>query len=122
MKNIIKIAVLVLSLSLLFSCTDNTGGQSGGDDGESGTTNQSFVLKAIVGTVGEKIEVEVIESDYAFGIYHVITSDSTDFIGKDGSAITKSDLKSGDTVEITYNGQTMLSLPPQIVAHKIVVI
>ena len=120
MKNIIKLAVAILTLSLLFSCTDNRENHGGGDNG--GSMSQSFVLKAIVSTVGEKIEVEVIESDYAFGTYQVITSDATDFIGKDGSAITKSDLKSGDTVEITYNGQTMLSLPPQIVAHKIVVI
>ena len=122
MKNIIKLALIILTLSCcICGCASNEGqehGESGGTEGSS----QAFVLKAIVSTVGEKIEVEIIESDYAFGTYLVITSDNTDFIGKDGSKINKSDLKSGDTVEITYNGQTMLSLPPQIVAHKIKVV
>ena len=113
MKKIIRIALALLTLSLLVSCA------AVDDDGED--TPGDFVLTAIVGEVGEKIEVEVIESDYAFGTYLVITSDATEFIEKDGNKISKSDLKSGDKIEITYGGQTMMSLPPQIVAQKIVV-
>ena len=120
MKKIVKIAVLVLTISMLFSCADN--GSQHGEDGESGSNAQSFVLKGVVRSVDEKIEVEVIESDYAFGTYLVITSENTDFIANDGAKINKSDIKNGDIIEITYNGQTMLSLPPQIVAHKIKVI
>ncbi len=36
-------------------------------------------------------------------------------------AVYNAFLKPGDTVDITYNGQVMLSYPPQVVALKIVV-
>ena len=117
MKNIIKIAIMILTLSLLCSCST----ASGGDGGINADTDP-FVLKATVSAVGERLEVEVIESDYAFGPYWVIISDATEFVGKGGESIKKSDIKSGDTVEITYSGQVMMSYPPQIVAHKIKVI
>ena len=119
MKKIIKIAIMVLTLSLLSACGTSSGG--GSDVGDGGTVDP-FVLKATVNAVGERIEVEVIESDYAFGPYWVITSDDTQFVGKNGGKITKQDIKAGDTVEITYNGQVMMSYPPQIVARKITVL
>lgn len=83
---------------------------------------EEFILKANVIKVDKVIEVDVIESDYAFGVYWVLSSDKTKFLSADGKAIFKSDLKVGDTVEITYGGQVMMSLPPQIVASKIKVI
>ena len=124
MKNIIKIAIMVLTLSLLCSCSASGGnnvggGNDGGGDGESGP---EFVIKAKVNAVGEKIEVDVIEGEYASGIYWVITSEQTEFLGKDGGKITKQDIKAGDTLEIVYNGQVMMSYPPQIVARKITVL
>ena len=82
----------------------------------------NFVLKAIVTTVGEKIEVEVIESDYAFGTYLVITGEQTEFLDVNGNKISKNNLVSGNVIEITYGGQVMMSLPPQIVASKIKII
>ena len=78
-----------------------------------------FTLKGIVKNVDEKIEVEVIESDYAFGIYWVITFEETKFINNKGVAITKEDLENEDVIKITYNGQVMMSYPPQIVAYEI---
>ena len=54
----------------------------------------------------------------AVGSSH-ITSDSTVFCNSDGKKIKKSDLSVGDTVEIFYSGQVMMSYPPQIVAAKI---
>ena len=119
MKNIIKFAIAILTLSLLISCTSSTGGENSGGSGKGDGT--SFVLKAIVQSINEKIEVEVIESDYAFGPYWVITSEQTDFEGRDGMKISRDEINVGDTVEITYSGQVMMSYPPQIVAHKIVV-
>ena len=79
-----------------------------------------FVLKGIVKGYNTHLEIEVIESDYAFGIYWVIVPNSTPILDKNGSNIELSSLKEGDIVEITYNGQTMMSYPPQIVALKIV--
>ena len=92
---------------------------NGGDDGEK---MNRFDMRAVVNAVSEKIEVEVIEAEYASGIYWVITSDSTVFLDRNGNEIKKSDIKAGDVVEITYNGQVMMSYPPQIVALKIKVL
>ena len=78
-----------------------------------------FVLKGIVKGFNTHLEIEVIESDYAFGIYWVIVPDNTPILDKDGDNIQLSSLKEGDIVKVTYNGQTMMSYPPQIVALKI---
>ena len=79
-----------------------------------------FVLKAIVKKVeNDRIVVEIIESDYAFGVYHILTFDTTKYYNKNGSQITRQGIMVGDTVEITYSGQTMLSYPPQIVGYSI---
>ena len=80
----------------------------------------TYTLKAIVKNVDDHhIEVEIIESDYAFGIYWVLTSNSTLYYNASGSKINRNGIKIGDTVNITYSGQTMLSYPPQIVAYAI---
>ena len=112
MKKLLSCILLLAIGTLLFSCTeDNEAAQNENSD--------SFVLKATVTAVGEKIEGEVIESDYAFGPYHVITSDKTVFKTAKGKTISKSDIKAGDTVRIHYGGQVMMSYPPQIVASQI---
>ena len=82
---------------------------------------ESVKMTARVTAIGDKIEVEVIESEYTSGPYHVITSGDTVFT-KNGIKIGRNDIKVGDTVEIYYSGQVMLSYPPQIVAHKIIVV
>ena len=88
-------------------------------DDTSNEPKAEFVLKAIVKKIeNDRIEVEVIESDYAFGIYHVLTA-STKYYNANGSQITRQNIKVGDTIEITYSGQTMLSYPPQIVGYSI---
>ena len=81
---------------------------------------EQFVLKGIVKSVSDhsQLEVEVIESDYAYGIYWVHVSDAT-FVDADGNSISVNDIKAGDTINITYGGQVMMSYPPQIVAYKI---
>ena len=105
----LSIATLILILSMLFAC-----GESSDYD-----MNEQFKMKAEVTAVGEKIEVDVIEAEYASGLYWVITSDKTAFADKDGEKIEKDDIAVGDTVIITYNGQVMMSYPPQVVALKI---
>ncbi|MBR2930305.1 MAG: hypothetical protein IKC32_03645 [Clostridia bacterium] len=79
----------------------------------------SFYMTARVVEVGEKLEVEVIASEYAVGTYLVNYSSATPVIGVDGERISASDIKVGATVEISYTGQTMMSLPPQIIATRI---
>lgn len=89
-------------------------------DYDKGVDNMNdFVLKGVVKGYNTHLEIEVIESDYAFGIYWVIVPNSTPILDKNGDNIQLSSLKEGDIVKVTYNGQTMMSYPPQIVALKI---
>lgn len=111
-----KILALAIATLMLFAvgCTPT-------ESGSRSHAGEDFVLKAKVKSVDspDRIEVEVIESDYAFGIYWVLTGENTVFLDEGGNSITRSDIKAGDTVKITYGGQVMMSYPPQIVAHKI---
>ena len=107
-KRIFGIVILVCLL-LLVSCRE-----------EEGKVNTDFCLTAIVQDVGEHIQVEVVESDYAYGVYWVLTSKATVYRDSTGKSIARDDLTSGDRVQIYYGGQVMMSYPPQIVAGKIV--
>jgi hypothetical protein len=108
-KKILALVIAILTL-LLAGC----------HGGDTTPITENFHLKAIVKSNdgGDRLEVEVIESDYAFGIYIVHTSNAA-FINAEGEAISPSDIQVGDTVEITYSGQVMMSYPPQIVALKV---
>jgi len=91
-------------------------------DSHDGQTEPDIRVKmtAVVDEVGDRLEVTVTESEYTFGIFWVITPDSAVYLDADGNSISRADIKAGDTVEIWYSGQVMLSYPPQIVAHKII--
>ena len=115
MKKILSIILLILAFPALASC-------SAEDDGTGAPTSDganSFSMKAEVTSLGEKIEVNVTEAEYASGIYWIITSENTEFLDKSGKKISKEDIKVGDTVYITYNGQIMMSYPPQVAALSI---
>ncbi len=125
MKKIMINILLLLSILTLASCHAGQGGSDGaqGDRGGShiadGEIGSSVSMLAKIDKLGEKLEVSVLESEYTFGTHWVITPDATKYYGKDGSPISRDDLKVGDTVEILYSGQVMMSLPPQIVAARI---
>lgn len=107
MKNKFLKSIFLLTLSgVLFSCQAPS------------VPGDGVAMTARVTGIGDRLEVEVIESPYTFGIHWVIT-DSAAVYGKDGGKISISDIIVGDTVEILYSGQVMLSYPPQIVAAKI---
>lgn len=108
MQKLFRYMLLALVLPCLFA--------TGCSESEEGVK-----MTARVNAIGDKIEVEVIESEYTSGPYFVITGDGTEYT-KNGSKISRDDIKVGDTVEIYYSGQVMLSYPPQIVAHKIIVV
>ena len=110
MKKYIVVVVLLLLACLLFSCLDNGGNES----------VEGVKMTAIIKSINDKIEVEVIEGEYGVsGIYWVIVSSDTVYLNENGNRILKSAIKVGDTIEITYGGQVMMSYPPQIVALKI---
>ena len=128
MKNIIGVVItflVIIALLLLgyycFAYGDKGGEENKENAGESADMNGSVKMLARVNALGDKLEVEVIESEYTFGVYWIIIGDRTEIFGKDGERITKDLLTEGDTVEILYSGQVMMSYPPQVVAHRITV-
>ncbi len=112
MKRFMKGIAVLISLLLLCSCSERLG------DTGSHSESKLFKLSAKVNSLGEKIEVDVVEGEYASGIYWVIISDDAVITDKDGNITDRKAIKVGDTVEIEYNGQIMMSLPPQIVARR----
>ena len=87
---------------------------------DSADSGASVTMTATVMAVESgMLRVEVLESEYTFGEHVVHVSDETQILAADGRVIALSDISVGSTVDITYSGQVMLSLPPQIVAKKI---
>ena len=124
---ILKNIILILLLLSLSSCSLLNNGNSESDDEKSETDNgekpgSDFKMTAEITELGDKISVNVTDSEYASGIYWVITASATEYFDKNGDKIKRSDLKIGDTVEILYSGQVMMSYPPQIVAARITVL
>ncbi len=115
MNNIKRLSgalMLMLALCTLYAC----------DGGGEGEAPSGFTMRATVKAVREKIEVDVTEAEYASGIYEIIISDVTEIYNKEGEAVDRSAITEGAELLIVYNGQTMLSLPPQVVARKITVL
>ena len=110
MKKIVFITSVLLILSLLSACSLT----------EEEKNMEGAKMTAVIKSIGNGFEVEVIEGDYgASGIYWVRISSDTVYADQNNNRIIQSSLKVGDTIEITYNGQVMLSYPPQINAKKI---
>ena len=105
----------LLSITMLLSCTKDSGTHVQNDTPE-------FILKASVVELGEKLLIDVYEGEYASGEYLVIIPDFISITDNNGKNLTRGDIKVGDTLEIIYNGQVMMSYPAQIVARKIKVL
>lgn len=125
MKRLLS-SVLLLALGLIFlaSCSpDKNSGERGGagdnPDAREGDGREEFFLIGEVTNITDRIELNVIEGEYAYGIYHVLVSEQTDIFGKDGGKITLNGIKIGDTVRVIYGGQVMMSYPPQIAAFEV---
>ncbi len=115
MKKIFNIIIVALALIALCGCESFNPIESRPAEGPK--------MIAEIVAIGEKIEVEVIEGEYgAVGIYWVITGEGTVYETEDGKSISADSLEVGDRIEIIYNGQVMMSYPPQIVAKKIVLV
>ncbi len=113
----------MLLMLTLVSCAGggNASKDTGGNDASVDEESGGVKMIARITELGERLTVEVLESPYTSGIHWVITSTETTYTARDGKAIERKDLKVRDTVEILYNGQVMMSYPPQIVAVKITV-
>ena len=123
-----RILALALAMLLLFvtGCqpSDNNGNKNDNDSNdnvEEKNENGEFFFKGVVTSTDSKyyIAMEIIDSEVAFGIYHVNIGDQTVFVDKDGNQISRATIKVGDTIKVVFSGQVMLSYPPQISAQKI---
>lgn len=83
------------------------------------TTQGRVQMLARIDRIDEKIAVTVLKSPYTSGVHLVITGDVTVYRTADGAPLERSNLQVGDTVCIQYNGQVMMSYPPQIAAYVI---
>ena len=134
MKRILAIVILVM---MLFSigCSPVDNGDVGGNDNNENSTNQNgnrnveeknadgeFVYKGkiISNQTSDRIEIEIMDSQIAFGTYHVLVDKATVYLDSNGNTITRDDLKTDDIIEVVFSGQVMLSLPPQIYGQKII--
>ena len=107
MKSFLKYIILLLSLVNLSACASEAGAPQ-------------FKMTATVDSVGEELAVTVIEAPHGnSGLFWVIISDSTPVTDVDGRSVNYSSLSIGDTIEITYGGQVMMSYPPKIAAQGI---
>lgn len=78
------------------------------------------VFRGQVTSIDKKeIQMEIVDSEIAFGIYRVLYNSETPFFGLDGQQITLSDIEIGDVIEVVFSGQVMQSYPPQIAAKRI---
>ena len=108
---------LILSFAMfaftLSSCAK--GGESDGQKGE-------FSLIGTVKELNDKILVGIDESDYMSGDMLLIISKNTAIKNSSGDTISVSDIKVGDRISVSYNGQVMMSYPEQVAALEITVI
>ena len=111
MKKTSLLILLLIILPMLFACEkENT---------EDTDVTVGFEMEAQVVALGEKMEVNVTKSEYSSGPFWIIISDKTEFLDAKGEKIKREDIGVGDTVTIAYNGQVMMSYPPQVVALSV---
>ena len=114
MKRILSVFCALLALPLLFACTPS-------DGGEVTTGSTDYSMKATVCELGEKLLVEVAESETGMtGPFLINTDKSTVYKDAEGKDLSPKDIKVGDVIEIFYSGQVMMSYPAQVYAAKIV--
>ena len=83
--------------------------------------DNEFYMIADVIECSERLYVTVTESEYAYGNYIIIVAPETVIEYADGASAAYTDISVGASLGIVYSGQVMLSMPPQTVAHKIVI-
>ena len=107
-----NILVLAMVAVCVLSCTSE-------EESDYEFPTEGFFMKAQIIAINDRIEVEVIESEYTSGIIWVNTNEETPILDEDGKGIEISDLAVGDVIEIAYSGQILMSYPGQIVGLAI---
>ena len=108
---------MILSLLplCLLGCSDSVAADGSANPSES----TPFVFKGTVTDIGEPLGVEMEETEFTSGLYHVITGEDTLYFDKNGSPTTREAVKVGSVIEISFGGQVMMSYPPKIIAQSI---
>lgn len=109
--------VLCLCTALITACSEETSASADGTP--PGEQEEPFIFKGVVVEAGNLLSVEMEETAYAFGLYHVITSEETLYFDKNGSPVSREAVKVGSVIEISFSGQVMMSYPPKIAAKSI---
>lgn len=112
----LKYICLGLTAVALATCVCHA---SGSEPEDAALPEGRVSMVASIDAIGERLEVTVLESPYTSGVHWVIVPEAAQLLDRDGRPITRADLRVGDTVEILYSGQVMMSYPPQIVAVRI---
>ncbi len=110
--------IIFLALVLLTFCSCEN--EKNGED-SSTLPPSEYTLVGTVTAKSTRIELNADETEIMSGPYSVIINDQTEFCYANGASATLDSVEIGDRVEITYNGQVMLSYPAQIVAHRVVI-
>ena len=137
-KILSAILILALALMVMASCSpvENDKSEDGEHNAQSSTPNgggnnieedereapapeNNFYLAGKVTGISDRIEIDVTDGEYAYGVYWILVSGETEILDANGNTISLDGIKIGDTVEVTYGGQVMMSYPPQVSAIKV---
>ena len=116
MRKTALIIFLALALCIFCSCE-----KAENADNANTETPSEYTLVGTVTAKNTRIELYADETEIMSGPYSVIINDQTEFCYANGASATLDSVEIGDRVEITYNGQVMLSYPAQIVAQRVVI-
>ena len=126
-----KLLAIALIMTMLFtaSCKKNNESDNTNDQNteNGGIVNDSIVLEEgevvfrakVSSNYPSFMEVEIIDSEIAFGKYIVLINGQTAFYDKDGKAINREEILADSVIEIVFGGQVMNSYPPQISAKRV---
>ena len=125
-----KLLAIMLIATMLFASSCNKNDKDNANDQNSengGITNNSIVLEEgevvfkgqVLSNYSTFMEVEIIDSEIAFGKYIALIGAKTEFYDKDGNAIEREDITTDNVIEIVFSGQVMNSYPPKISAKRI---
>lgn len=130
-----RIMALALACVMLFVTGCNNKNNAPDKDGDNtppnsengGIVNENIkledgevVFRGQVTSIDKReIQMEIVDSEIAFGLYRVLTSDATRYFDENGEHILRSELQVGDVIEVVFSGQVMQSYPPQIAAKRI---
>ena len=116
MKGFLRTLVSLLALTLLLAGVCACKAEESGD---ARFPEDGFFMTARVIAISDRVEVEVIESEYISGLVWVNTNGETLVLDEEGQKIEVSDLAADDVIKIAYSGQVMMSYPAQIVGLAI---